>query len=30
MTEPYHRLMAKQWLQLILGMPLGGGAHKPG
>jgi len=22
MTEPYHRLMAKQWLKVILGVPL--------
>jgi hypothetical protein len=22
MTEPYHRLMAKQWLKVILGLPL--------
>ena len=24
MTEPYHRLMAKQWLKTILGVPLSG------
>ena len=24
MTEPYHRLMAKQWLKIILGIPLTG------
>jgi hypothetical protein len=22
MTEPYHRLMAKEWLRVILGVPL--------
>jgi hypothetical protein len=27
MTEPYHRLMAKQWLRVILGVPLSESTH---
>jgi hypothetical protein len=27
MTEPYHRLMAKQWLKVIVGVPLAAGAN---
>ena len=27
MTEPYHRLMAKQWLKVILGVPLTPGSN---
>jgi len=29
MTEPYHRLMAKQWLKLVLGLPLAASAKTP-
>ncbi len=30
MTEPYHRLMAKQWLKIIVGEPLANNATGPG